>query len=49
MATTGTPVVFVELEQTVTDLRLQLEERTSELSAARAADRELMLRTNTSQ
>jgi hypothetical protein len=34
------------MEQTVADLRLQLEERDDELAAARAANRELMLRVN---
>jgi hypothetical protein len=36
----------VELEQTVLELRLQLEERTEELDAARLANRELMSRLN---
>lgn len=35
------------LEQQVVDLRLQLEGRTEELDAARAANRELMTRPNT--
>jgi hypothetical protein len=34
------------MEQTVADLRLQLEERDDELAAARAANRGLMLRVN---
>jgi len=37
---------IVHLEQHVADLRLQLGERGDELAAARAANRELMLRTN---
>jgi hypothetical protein len=37
---------IVHLEQQVTDLRLQLEERDSELDAARAANRELMAQLN---
>lgn len=37
---------IVHLEQTMVDLRQQLEERGDELAAARAANRELMLRTN---
>jgi hypothetical protein len=39
----------VHLEQQVDDLRLQLDERGDELAAARAANRELMLRTNTTR
>ena len=38
---------ITQLEQQVTDLRLQLDERGDELAAARAANRELMLRANT--
>lgn len=38
---------IVHLEQTVADLRLQLDERGDDLAAARAANRELMLRANT--
>jgi hypothetical protein len=38
---------ITRLEQQVTDLRLQLEEHDDELSAARAANRELMARLNT--
>ena len=34
------------LEQQVVDLRLQLEERDQDLTAARAANRELMTRLN---
>jgi hypothetical protein len=37
---------IVHLEQTVLDLRLQLAERTDDLTAARIANRELMLRAN---
>jgi DNA repair exonuclease SbcCD ATPase subunit len=37
----------VSLEQRVIDLRLQLEERDQDLAAARAANRELMARINT--
>jgi hypothetical protein len=37
---------IVHLEQTVVDLRLQLDERGNVLAAARAANRKLMLRTN---
>ncbi|HET8659184.1 MAG TPA: DUF6262 family protein [Micromonosporaceae bacterium] len=37
---------IVHLEQTVADLQLQLDERGDELAAARAANRELMLRAN---
>lgn len=37
---------IVHLEQSVNDLRLQLDERTDELAAARAANRELMLQAN---
>jgi hypothetical protein len=37
----------VTLEQQVVDLRLQLEERGDELAAARAANREMMTRINT--
>ena len=37
---------ITHLEQQVTDLRLQLEERDGELAAARAANRELMARLN---
>jgi hypothetical protein len=37
---------ITHLEQQVADLRLQLEERSDELAAARAANRELMLRAN---
>jgi len=37
---------IVHLEQCVADLRLQLDERGDDLAAARAANRELMLRTN---
>jgi hypothetical protein len=37
------------LEQTVADLRLQLDERGDDLAAARAANRELMLRANTAR
>ncbi|MGI8307008.1 DUF6262 family protein [Saccharopolyspora hattusasensis] len=37
---------IVHLEQQVTDLRLQLEERDQDLTAARAANRELMARIN---
>jgi hypothetical protein len=37
---------ITELEQQVLDLQLQLEERDSELAAARAANRELMTRLN---
>jgi transposase-like protein len=39
---------IVTLEQEVVDLRLQLEERDHDLSAARAANRELMTRLNAS-
>jgi hypothetical protein len=39
---------IVGLEQTIADLRLQLDERTDELAAARAANRELMLHANAS-
>ncbi len=38
---------IVTLEQQVVDLRAQLEERDDELAAARAANRELMTRLNT--
>ena len=38
---------IVKLEQHVVDLRLQLEERDQDLAAARAANRELMARINT--
>jgi hypothetical protein len=38
---------IAHLEQHVADLRRQLDERGDELAAARAANRELMLRTNT--
>ena len=38
---------IANMEQHVTDLRLQLEERSDELTAARAANRELMARLNT--
>jgi hypothetical protein len=38
---------IAHLEQQVTDLRLQLEERDEDLAAARAANRELMTRINT--
>jgi hypothetical protein len=38
---------ITELEQQALNLRLQLEERDSELAAARAANRELMTRLNT--
>lgn len=38
---------IIHLEQQVDDLRLQLQERGDDLAAARAANRELMLRTNT--
>jgi hypothetical protein len=38
---------IVKLEQHVIDLRLQLEERDQDLAAARAANRELMARINT--
>jgi hypothetical protein len=38
---------IVTLEQHVVDLRLQLEERTQDLDAARATNRELMTRLNT--
>ncbi len=37
---------ITQLEQQVTDLRLQLEERDDELAAARAANRELMAQLN---
>ena len=37
---------IVHLEQQVADLRLQLEERGDDLAAARAANREMMLRLN---
>jgi transposase-like protein len=37
---------IVALEQQIVDLRLQLEERDDELAAARAANRELMIRLN---
>ena len=37
---------ITNLDQHVTDLRLQLEERDGELAAARAANRELMARLN---
>ena len=37
---------IIHLEQQVTDQRLQLEERDSELAAARAANRELMAQLN---
>jgi polyhydroxyalkanoate synthesis regulator phasin len=40
---------ITHLEQQVADLQLQLEERGDELAAARAANRELMLRTNTTR
>jgi hypothetical protein len=39
---------IVTLEQQVIDVRLQLEERTQDLDAARATNRELMTRLNTS-
>jgi len=39
----------VTLEQQVVDLRLQLEERDQDLTAARAANRELMTRINASR
>ncbi len=39
---------ITHLEQQVTDLRLQLEERSDELTAARAANRELMAQLNAS-
>jgi chromosome segregation ATPase len=39
---------IVTLEQQVVDLRMQLEERDQDLAAARAANRELMTRLNTS-
>jgi phage shock protein A len=38
---------IVTLEQHVVELRLQLEERDQDLTAARAANRELMARINT--
>ncbi len=38
---------IVTLEQHVVDVRLQLEERTQDLDAARATNRELMTRLNT--
>jgi hypothetical protein len=38
---------IADLEQQVTDLRLQLEERDGELAAARAGSRELMAQLNT--
>jgi len=38
---------IITLEQTVVDLRLQLEERDQDLSAARTANRELITRLNT--
>jgi len=40
---------ITHLEQTVADLRLQLDERGDDLAAARAANRELMLRANTAR
>ena len=40
---------IVSLEQQVVELRLQLEERDQDLTAARAANRELMTRLNASQ
>jgi len=40
---------IVHLEQQVTDLRLQAEERDEELTAARAANRELMAQLNATQ
>ena len=40
---------ITHLEQTAADLRLQLDERGDELAAARAANRELMLRANTAR
>lgn len=40
---------IVTLEQQVVDLRLQLEERDQDLTAARAANRELMTQLNASQ
>jgi hypothetical protein len=40
---------IVYLEQQVTDLRLQVEERDEELTAARTANRELMTRLNAAQ
>lgn len=52
----GAPVDIDELQQRITglqqqvdDLRLQLAERGDELAAARAANRELMLRANTTR
>lgn len=38
---------ITELEQEVVDLRLQIDDRTEELRAARAANREMMARLNT--
>jgi hypothetical protein len=40
-------VKITNLEQQAVDLRLQLEERTQDLAAARAANRDLMTRLNT--
>ena len=40
---------IISLEQQVTDLRMQLDERDQDLAAARAANRELMARLNTTQ
>ncbi len=40
-------VKITNLEQQTVDLRLQLEERTQDLAAARAANRDLMTRLNT--
>ena len=40
---------IIGLEQQVTDLRMQLDERDQDLAAARAANRELMARLNTTR
>jgi len=40
---------IISLEQQVTDLRMQLDERDEDLAAARAANRELMARLNTTR
>lgn len=40
---------IISLEQQVTDLRMQLDERDQDLAAARAANRELMARLNTTR
>jgi hypothetical protein len=40
---------IISLEQQVTDLRMQLDERDQDIAAARAANRELMARLNTTR